>query len=237
MATGEDKGDALARRASDAIARGDDDTPWRGDEHQISVAAAKEAGLDGVDAELESFTAGFRSGMDVEDPEDRAIVVRGRTVLKEKQLVKALDPTLRFLRIPRTEMQLRVHDGEFELRVGRAVADKEKPVLDSAKVALQVWIAAGLVGVFVMQWSNAGATIIWGLGLIMGGWTMRQGLVNGRSMMAARLTVALAMLSREEGLILPPVGKSGALAKAGELEAEGTAAARDQLRDPDGGKR
>lgn len=223
------KGDALEKRTSDAISKGDEGAAWRGDDHQIMVSAAKEAGLEGVDAELESFTEGFRAGMDVEDPTDRAIVVRGRTVLKDKQLVKALDPTLRFLRIPRTEMQLRVHDGEFELRVGRAVADKEKPVLDSAKVALQVWIAAGLVGLFVMQWSNPGAAIIWGLGLIFGGWTMRQGLVNGRSMMAARLTVALAMLAREEGLILPPVGKDGALAKAAALEAEGAQTARAEV--------
>lgn len=229
MASDATKSDALQRRTSDAIAKGEEGTAWRGDDHQIAVSAAKEVGLEGVDAELESFTAGFRAGMDVESPEDRAIVVRGRTVLKEKQLLKALDPTLRFLRIPPTEMALRVHDGEFELRVGRAVADKEKPVLDSAKVALQVWIAAGLVGLFVMQWSNPGAAIIWGLGLIFGGWTMRQGLVNGRSMMAARLTVALAMLSREEGLILPPVGKTGALAKAGALESEGTAAARAEV--------
>lgn len=209
----------LARRKADAIASGDgDDAAWRGDDHQIAVAAAKEAGLSEVDAELESFTAGYRAGMVVEDPEDRAIVVRGRTVLKEKQLRKALDPTLRFLKIPPTEMALRLHDGEFELRVGRAVADNAKPVLDSAKVALQVWLAAGLLGLFVMQYSNAGAAILWGLGLILGGWTLRQGLVNGRSMMAARLTVALAMLTKEEGLILPPVGKTGALAKADELE-------------------
>ena len=217
--------DELAKRSSTDLeqvgAKGSGDgKPWRGDDHMINVAAAKEAGLDETDAVLESFTEGFRAGMIVEDPEDRAIVVRGRTVLREKQLRKALDPTLRFLKIPATEMALRLHDGEFELRVGRAVADNARPVLDSAKVALQVWIAAGLVGFFLTQWSSAGATIVWGLGLLLGAWTLRQGLVNGRSMMAARLTVALAMLSKEEGLILPPVGKTGALAKAAALEAE-----------------
>lgn len=220
MSEPEDKTASLAQRTAETIARGgssDEEKTWRGDDHQIAVASAKEAGLSEVDAELESFTEGFRAGMVVEDPEDRAIVVRGRTVLKEKQLRKAIDPTLRFLKIPPTEMALRLHDGEFELRVGRAVADNARPVLDSAKVALQVWIATGLIGLFVMQWSNAGAAIMWGLGLVLGGWTMRQGLVNGRSMMAARLTVALAMLSKEEGLILPPAGKTGALATADAL--------------------
>ena len=71
---------------------------------------------------------------------------------------------------------------------------------------LKLWLGAALTG--FLAWNMFGldwlATIIWGLALLVGAWTLRQGTVSGRSMLAARLTVALAMLAQEEQLILPP---------------------------------
>ena len=189
---------ALARRESDAT------TPWRGDEHKLAVEAADEAGLDAREAELASYTEGFKQGMVIDDPDDRSIVLFGRTVLNEKEFRRAITPMIRFLQLPRDQVALRIHDGEFELRVGRGAADAASPALDSAKVALRVWIAAGLLGWALSTVGQAFAMIVWGLGLLVGGWVLRQGLVNGRSLLAARLTVGLAMLAQEEQLILPP---------------------------------
>jgi hypothetical protein len=196
-----------------ALAKLDDGSPWRGDEHELRLAAAREAGLaaeDIADVELDLFTEGFKAGMVLDDPADHAIVLRGRTILREKQMSKALTPTLRFLTIPRDQVALRIHDGEFELRVARTVAEAAKPTLDSAKITLKLWLGAGLIG--MLAWNMLGlawlATVVWGLALVVGGYVLRQGTVSGRAMLAARLTVALAMLAKEEQLILPPARPS-----------------------------
>lgn len=191
--------------AAGALARLDDG-PWRGDEHELRLTAAREAGLDTREVELELYTAGFKAGMTLDDPADHAIVLRGRTVLRDKQLRRSLRPTLRFLSLDLDHVGLRIHDGEFELRVSGAAADRAKPALDSAKVVLKLWIGAGLLGLlanFALGWAWL-AALIWGLGLLAGGWTLRQGMISGRSLLAARLTLALAMLAQEEQLILPP---------------------------------
>ena len=122
---------------------------------------------------------------------------------------KSLKPMLRFLKLPRDQVALRIHDGEFELRVSGNAAEAAKPTLDSAKVALRIWLAAGLVGLFAYQWVEWLAGIVWGLGLIVGGWTLKQGLISGRAMLAARIAVSLGMLAQEEQLILPPKSKDG----------------------------
>jgi hypothetical protein len=192
-----------------ALSKLDDATAWRGDEHELRLSAAREAGLPAEevgDIELELFTAGFKAGMVVDDPSDHAIVMRGRTVLRDKQMIKALLPTLRFLGIARDHIGLRIHDGEFELRITRAAVEAAKPALDHAKLTLKLWFGAGLTGfvlwsMFKLDWA---ATILWGLALVIGGYVLRQGTFSGRSMLAARLTVALAMLAKEEKLILPP---------------------------------
>ncbi len=191
------------------LAKLGDEQPWRGDEHELRLAAAREAGLEAQelgDVELDLFTEGFKAGMVLDDPSDRAIVLRGRTVLREKQMSKALTPTLRFLSIPKDQVALRIHDGEFELRIARTVAEAAKPTLDSAKVTLKLWLGAGLIGLLAWNMFGLGwlAAIVWGSALVVGGYVLRQGTVSGRSMLAARLTVALAMLAKEEKLILPP---------------------------------
>lgn len=182
---------------------------WRGDEHELRLSAAREAGLESEEiseVELGLFTEGFKTGMTLDDPQDRAIVLRGRTVLREAQMSKALHPTLRFLSIPVDQVALRVHDGEFELRVSENAAEAAKPALDSAKLVLKLWIGLGLTGMLAWYWFNLGwlAAILWGGALVGGGYVLRQGAVSGRALLGARLTVALAMLAQQEKLILPP---------------------------------
>ncbi len=200
---------ALAKREGGELSRLDQ--PWRGDEHGLRLQAAREAGLDVADVELELFTEGFKAGMTADDKADHALVMRGRTVLKENQLRKALRPTLRFLELPIDEVGLRLHDGEFELRVPAKLAERAGPALDSAKVVLKLWLGFGLLGLIAtrvmgLDWL---AAVLWGVGLVLGAYWLRRGLVTGRSMLAARLTVALAMLAKEEKLILPPSKPSG----------------------------
>jgi hypothetical protein len=179
---------------------------WRGDEHKLQLAAAEEAGLATDDVELELYTEGFTAGMTLEDPFDGAIVARGRTVSKEAELSRSLRAPLVYLGVPRDAVKVRVSDGRFELRVSKHAADASRPSLDSAKVALQLWIGFGLLGFAAMQFlPNFVAALVWSAGLLLGAWQLRRGLVTGRAMLSARLALALAMLAKEEQLILPPV--------------------------------
>jgi hypothetical protein len=188
------------------VPQGQGSPGWSGDDHLVRRDAAKEAGLVGSDAELDSYTEGFKQGMTLDDPADHAIVLRGRTVLREKQLGKSLKPMLRFLRLTSDTVALRVHDGSFELRVSGKAAEEAAPAMDSSKAALSVWIAAAVVGYGLGQLFAPLSAIIWGAGLLGGALILRQGLVNGRSLLAARLTVGLAMLAQEEQSVLPPSG-------------------------------
>lgn len=185
-----------------------DEAAWRGDEHRIKVAAAQEAGLDVGQEEIDLYTAGFKAGMTLSDPADKAIVFRGRTVLDTAEMSASLKPLFRFLKLSQEFVALRVHDGEFELRIAGNAAEQAKPTMDSAKVALQLWVGAGFLGLFAYQWVEWLAGILWGLGLLVGGWTLRQGLVSGRALLAARIAVGLGMLAREEQLVLPPAARA-----------------------------
>lgn len=183
---------------------------WRGDEHRLQVQAANEAGLRGTDVEVDLYTRGFSEGMILEDEFDGAIVARGRTVLKDFELVKVLRPVLQYLGVPRDAIKLRVFDGSFELRVAKHAAEASRPSLDAGKTALQVWIGFGLLGLAAMQFlPSFVAAFIWSAGLLLGGWQLRRGLVTGRAMLSARLAVALGMLAHEEKLILPPADPGG----------------------------
>ncbi len=179
--------------------------PWSGDEHRIRSAAAKEAGLDATSVEADFFTEGFKAGIVLQDPFDGAIVARGRTVLEEKELFTSLRPALQYLGVRKDDYKVKVTGGTFELRVSKHVAEQSSPVLESAKLALQVFIGFGILGFAAYQWMpQAVAGIIWGVGLMLGGWQLRSGLVSGRAMLSARLAMALGMLAQEEQLILPP---------------------------------
>lgn len=181
------------------------DEPWRGDEHALRLSAAQEAGLDTKDLELELFTEGFKAGMTIKD-RDGALVLRGRTVLKDAQLRKSLKPTLRFLALLPDQVATRVDDGEFELRVSASAVEQSKGSTNAVNVVLKLWLGFGLLGLIAwnalhLEWL---AAIVWGGALLAGAVTLQRGVVTGRSLLAARLTLALAMLAKEEKLILPP---------------------------------
>lgn len=186
---------------------------WRGDEHKLQLDAAKEVGLDGSDVEVDLYTQGFREGSTLEDPDDHAIVFRGRTVLKAPELRHSLRPLLRYLGVSQDAVAVRVHDGTFEIRLSRRAAETSPAGLDSAKLALKLFVGFGLLGLTIMMWSpffaEAGAAVVWGIGLLLGGWQLRRGIASGRAMLAARFALGLAMLAKEEQLIMPLAGEDG----------------------------
>ena len=194
---------ALARRPGSAT------RPWRGDEHKLQLEAAAEAGLPRGDVkkvELDLYTEGFAGGLTLEDPLDGAIVARGRTMLREDELRRTLRPALQYLGIAADAVALRVHDGSFELRVAKHAAEAARPALDSGKAALRTWIGMGLVGIACYQLvAPAAAGLLWGVGLLVGGWQLRRGVASGRAMLAGRLALGLGMVAQEEKVILPPL--------------------------------
>ncbi len=191
---------ALVPKGEQAVA-----APWSGDEHRIRVAAAKEAGLDAAAVEADSFTEGFKAAVVLNDPFDGALVARGRTVLKEKELFRSLRPALQYLGVRKDDYKVKVTGDVFELRVARQVAEQTAPVLDASKAALFVFVGFAAVGVLSYIYLSAAlAGVLWGAGLLVGGWQLRRGIVSGRAMLGARLSVALGMLAQEEKLVLPP---------------------------------
>ena len=182
---------------------------WRGDEHKLEVASASEAGLDPTEAEVDSYTRGFKAGIVIQDPFDGAIVAHGRTVLREAELARALRPALQYLGVPRDDYKVKVHDGSFELRVAKKIADASSPALDSAKLALQFLLGFGLLGGAVYHFvAPFLAALLWGAGLLLAGWQLRRGVASGRAMLSAKLALALGMLAHEQQLILPPESRS-----------------------------
>lgn len=185
-------------RASEAL------VPWSSDEHKLAVESAKEAGLDARDAAIESFVKGFRAGLTLNDPVDSAIVLRGRTVLREKELLSLLEPTFRFLRLDDDAARVLVQDGTFELRIRGGVAEMANATWDSTKVAAQLQLSVIVLGLIALQWSFPFALGAWGIGTALTFYVWRSGAVDGRSLLAARLTLALALAAKEEGVVLPP---------------------------------
>lgn len=179
-------------------------TQWRGDEHKLQVQAAQEAGLAPTQVAVELYTEGFKLGLQERDPADGAIVLRGRTVLKAEELERSLRPMLRFLRIGPDAARARVFDGQFELRIVAQAAEASAAMHGAANLVLSLWLASGLLGWWLLSVSRAATFVVWGLSLIVGAYSLRRGLVSGRTMLAARLAVGLGMLAHEEQLILPP---------------------------------
>lgn len=178
--------------------------PWRGDEHALQVQAAKEVGLPAGQVAIDLYTEGFRGGLVEKDAADGAIVVRGRTVLKAEELVQAMRPMLRFLRLGPDAVRVRVVEGEFELRVAGQAAEAGEAVQGAARTVLMIWVASALGGFALLGVFRVGALLVWGIGLLVGAAALRRGLVSGRTMLAARLCVGLGILAHEEQLILPP---------------------------------
>jgi hypothetical protein len=211
--------------ADDEIGSPEDGTPsspegaiatrgWRGDEHKLQVEAAGEVGLERDDVEVDLYTQGFRNGITLEDPADRSIVLRGRTVLRDRELHDSLKPLLRYVGVSYDAVRVRVQDGLFEIRVASRAAAASSPALENARVALKLWLGFGLLGLSMLLWSpflaQPGAAVLWGVGLMLGGWQLRKGIAGGRSMLAARLAIGLAMMAKEEQLILPLAGDDNA---------------------------
>ncbi len=191
--------EALARRGPTAT------SPWRGDEHLVQVEAAAEAGLPRNDVELDSYMQGFSAGMTIDDSFDGAIVARGRTVLDHDQLLRSVRPPLKYLGIAFDDIKLRVHDGEFELRIAKNAAEASRPALESGKLTLRLWFGFGLLGLTCYQlFSPALGGILWGIGLLLGGLQLRRGMASGRAMLAGRVAMGLGMLAQQEQIILPP---------------------------------
>lgn len=191
----------------DALARGDE--PWRGDDHALQVQAAREAGLPATQAAVDNFTEGFRRGLVEKDPADGAIVLRGRTVLGAEELAQRLRPMVRFLRLGIDAIRVRVVDGEFELRIAGSAADASEAAQGAARTVLVIWVASALIGFALLGSSQVAALLVWSVGLLVGASALRRGLISGRTMLAARLTVGLGILAHEEQLILPPVRPGG----------------------------
>lgn len=179
---------------------------WRGNDHKDMVEAAGEAGLSAKKTELDLFTQAFAASTVLDDPADHAIVVRGRTTLSDRELLKCLYPTMRFLRVSKDDVVARVYDGTFELRVSSKAAQRAPSNIGHAKAALQVMLGAGLFGWACMEIAQWLTALLWGAGLLTAGWILRRGLVSGRAIMGARLANSLGILAQEEGLILPEAG-------------------------------
>ena len=177
--------------------------PWRGDEHKLQVLAAQEAGLAPTQVAVDLYTEGFKAGLQERDPADGAIVLRGRTVLKADELERRVRPMLRFLRVGPDMARVRVFDGQFELRIAAQAAEAGAAVQGAARTVLLMWMAGALLGWWMLSVSRVATFLIWGLTLLTGAWSLRRGLVSGRTMLAARLAVGLGMLAHEEQLILP----------------------------------
>jgi hypothetical protein len=181
--------------------------PWRGDEHKLQVDAAKAVGLPGEEVALDLYTKGFTAGMTIDDPLDGAIVARGRTPLKDGELLKSVRPALHYLGVANDHVAARVHDGKFELRIHKRAAEASKPVYEAGKLTLKLWIGFGLLGWTMMRFAFVPefvTAILWGVGLLLGAWQLRRGMASGRAMLAARVAMALGMLAQAEQLVLPP---------------------------------
>jgi hypothetical protein len=180
---------------------------WRGDEHVLQVESAAEAGVPVDEAAVDLYTKGFSAGITVDDPGDRAIVARGRTVLNEAELRRSLRPALRFLGIAPELVDVAVLDGRFVMRIHKTAAEGTKPLYEAGKLTLQLWVGFGMLGLAAMRFMPEFVTaILWGVGLMLGGWQLRRGMASGRAMIAARMAIALALMAQQEQLVLPPEG-------------------------------
>ncbi len=183
---------------------------WRGDEHQLQVQAAAEAGLAIDEVALDLYTKGFSAGITMDDPLDGALVAHGRTLLGKRELQTTLKPVLRYLGVAAELVDVEVVDGRFVMRIHKKATEGTKPVYEAGKLTLQVWIGFGLLGFAAGRFLPAFVSaIFWGIGLMLGAWQLRRGLATGRAMLGARVAMALAMVAQVEKLVLPPEGEMG----------------------------
>jgi hypothetical protein len=179
--------------------------PWRGDEHQLQVQAAGDAGLPTDEVALDLYTKGFSAGITIDDPLDGALVARGRTLLAAAELRATLRPVLRYLGVAPELVDVEVVDGRFVMRIHKKATEGTKPAYEAGKLTLQIWIGFGLLGIAAMRFlPSFFSAIFWGIGLMLGAWQLRRGLASGRAMLGARVAIALGMVAQTDQLVLPP---------------------------------
>lgn len=187
------------------------DEGWRGDDHALRVAAAEEVGLTRGDVAVDLYRRGFTHGLTAKDPVDGALVLRGRTVLNDDQLLAAMKKIFRHLHLAIDGLRVRVHDGEFEVRIASAVADDASAALANAmRRALVIWIVAAIAGGLAYSIAPALALLVFGPGLLLGGFILRRGIEEGRVAFTLKMVDELALLADREQLILPPATREGA---------------------------
>lgn len=188
------------------------DPPWRGDEHQLQVQAAADAGLAIDEVALDLYTKGFSAGITIDDPLDGALVARGRTLLAASELRATLRPVLRYLGVAPELVDVEVVDGRFVMRIHKKATEGTKPVYEAGKLTLQIWFGFGLLGFAAGRFMPAFVSaIFWGIGLMLGAWQLRRGLATGRAMLGARVAIALGMVAQTDKLVLPPEKELAAL--------------------------
>lgn len=190
------------------VGRGDDG--WRGDEHALQVAAGEEAGLTRDAVALDLYRRGFAHGLTARDPVDGALVLRGRTVLTDAQLLAAMKKIFRHLHLAIDGLRVRVHDGAFEVRIAESVASNTSALVDAMRRALLAFVGGGLAGLLLYSTAASFALVAFSVGLLIGAWILRRGLADGRVAFAVRMVEELALLADREQLILPPAKKEGA---------------------------
>ncbi|MEZ4450835.1 MAG: hypothetical protein R3B09_15245 [Nannocystaceae bacterium] len=203
-----DDADDRGRRAEALVPEGE---AWRGDDHALQVAAAEEIGLTRGEVAVDLYRRGFTHGLTAKDPVDGALVLRGRTVLRDDQLLAAMKKIFRHLHLAVEGLRVRVHDGQFEIRIASSVADDTSAALANAmRRALYIWVLAALFGALAYSIAPALALLVAGPGLLLGGFILRRGIEEGRVAFTLKMVDELALLADREQLILPPAKREGA---------------------------
>ena len=186
---------------------------WNGTEHRLQVHAAKEAGLDAAEVELDMYTEGFRGGLVMQDAGDNAIVARGRTILSTEEFRLVVRPLMRFLSLADEQVALQVHDGKFEFRVFAGAAEGAQASYAGARAGMFTFVGVGVLGAIAFQTAGPWvAAIIWTIGAVISAIHVRRGVISGRAYLAGRIALGLAMIAQSEKTVLPPADLAARLA-------------------------
>lgn len=180
--------------------------PWSGNEHQLQLAAAQEAGLSREQTALALYQQGFASGLTLQDPLDGSIVLRGRTVLQAEQLKRELAAYFHFYHISPHAVRILVSDGNFELRMAPQMIYTSAVMRWAGFKTMAVWTTIAIMGwlfssTIVGSWLSP---LLWLLGGLMGAWILGRGIQQARPLLANQLTTSLARCAHHQQLILPP---------------------------------
>jgi hypothetical protein len=158
---------------------------------RAQAAGAGRAGgrLAGGQVAVDLYTEGFKAGLQERDPADGAIVLRGRTVLRRRSSSAACGRCFDSCGSGPTRCGRGCIDGEFEVRIAAQAAEASAPVQGAARSVTLDVDGGGLLGWWMLGVSRVATFLVWGITLLLGAWSLRRGLVSGRTMLAARLAV------------------------------------------------